>query len=118
MNDPAPRTARYEHVRQHHGVTVYLHGEFDLTERARLRGALDAASNRRHTLCVDLADVSFMDSSGLHELARARRAAAARGARFVLVAPTPSVRRLLELWADTDAFEVQSEREDLGATRR
>jgi anti-anti-sigma factor len=117
MSDPGPRTARYEHLRQHHGVTLYLHGEFDLTERPCLRRALEDAADHRRTLWVDLADVTFMDSSGLHELARARRDAATRGARFVLVAPTLSVLRLVELWADTDAFEVQSERADLGATQ-
>jgi len=48
-----------------------------------------------------------MDSSGMHELARARRAIVRRGGRLVLAAPSRLVLRLIDVWRDTDPFEVE-----------
>jgi anti-anti-sigma factor len=106
-------SARYEHLRDDAGTTVYVHGEIDLFERPGLVRALDGAVHARDAVWVDLADVSFMDATGMHALADARRAAARRGARFALIAPAPSVCRLLPFWRDTDRFEIRTSRTPL-----
>jgi anti-anti-sigma factor len=108
-------TAGFEHLRHGGGVTVYVRGEIDLGERTRLRRVLEEAIRGEQVVRVDLADVAFMDSSGVHELARARRVAARRGTRFIVVSPPRMVRRLMHLWRDTDRFEIQHERADVHA---
>ena len=101
--------ARFEHVRDESFVTLHVHGEVDLCARSELRAALDDARLARPpVVVVDLSDVTFMDSSGMHELAHARRAVVRRGGRFVVASPSRRVLRLLDLWQDTDAFEVGS----------
>jgi anti-sigma B factor antagonist len=56
---------------------------------------------------VDLTGVSFMDSSGLRALLRARESAASRGGSFTLVCPPGRVWRLLELTGVLDLFSFQ-----------
>ncbi|MFJ8668809.1 STAS domain-containing protein [Streptomyces sp. NPDC093600] len=51
---------------------------------------------RRH-LVLDLSRLGFMDSSGLNILIRAARDARESGGDLHLVAPTPAVRRILEI---------------------
>ena len=53
--------------------TVLLNGEIDLAVRDALRAALDEASCSGDRLVVDMAGVTFIDSSGLHELMNASR---------------------------------------------
>lgn len=70
-----------------------------------LRHALTAAPVPR-ALVVDCAALSFCSSSGLNELLRARRTAAAAGIAFRLAAPSPQVTRLLHA-TDTDSvFDI------------
>jgi len=108
MTTTGSPAARFEHVRHLHSVTVYVHGEIDLGDRPEMRDALEAAMTPgRPIVYVDLADVTFMDASGMHELAHARRAVLRRRGRFVLVAPPPVIRLLVEVWRDTDPFEVR-----------
>ena len=46
---------------------------------------------------IDLRELTFLDSSGLHTLVDAKRRATASGQRLVLVGATESTRRLFEL---------------------
>ena len=48
-------------------------------------------------MIVDLRELEFMDSSGMHALAAADARARASGARLVIAHPAESVLRLLEL---------------------
>jgi anti-sigma B factor antagonist len=89
------------------GVMIAVEGDIDLATAPRL------ARHLRQALClpidrvtVDLSDVDFMDSQGLHVLNDARLAAGARGVELVLLSPSCSVRRLLEVTASTELFEV------------
>jgi len=109
--DPDAPSVRFEHVRAAAGTTVYVHGELDLDSQSRLRQALDDAVDGSRPVCVDLADVSFVDAAGIHALVDARRAAERRGARLVLVAPSAAVRRILPFWSDTDTFETRARRD-------
>src|SRR4051812_19022257 len=49
------------------------------------------------TEVVDVAGVTFIDSSGLRVLVEAHQTRAARGSRLVLRAPSVAVQRLLEI---------------------
>ncbi len=57
-----------------------------------------------------------MDSTMLRELLRAHRDLGAAGRRFILAAPQPAVRRLLELTGTSGLFTVSQTREDAVAS--
>lgn len=78
-------------------------GEIDLAVREQLRAALaDATDGGAATLRIDLRAVTFLDSSGLHELLVARELAA----DVMLVAPSPAVRRVFDLSAVGPLFTI------------
>ena len=87
--------------------------------RIKIQGDIDLASSRdlgryletqldggASPVELDLSGVEFIDSHGLHTFIRAHHYATARGAQLVLVAPSPSVRRLLELSGCVKIFAI------------
>jgi anti-anti-sigma factor len=86
-------------------LVLVLEGEFDLAAVPALQAQLEAARERtRRGVVLDFSAVSFVDSSGLRELLRARGAYRDEGKGFALAALQPSVIRLLELTGVTDAI--------------
>jgi anti-anti-sigma factor len=86
-------------------VVLVLEGEFDLAAVPSLREEIEAAQAQApRGVVLDLAEVTFVDSSGLRELLRARAAYDAAGKGFALAAPQPPVIRLFELTGATDAI--------------
>ena len=91
------------------GVGLAVHGEVDLASAPRL------ARRIREALClpvsrvtIDLSDVEFMDSQGLHVLEDAQLAATERRVDLVLASPSRCVRRLLDLTETTGRFEIRA----------
>lgn len=77
---------------------VALVGELDMGSVSALEAYLAPyLSDGVAGLVIDLRELTFLDSSGLHALVDAKRRAAAGGQRLVLIAPTESSRRLFEL---------------------
>ena len=75
---------------------VALHGELDLASADGLAEALVEMAGS--TLVVDLADLSFMDSSGIGALVVARNRIRAKGAGELVVArPNAIVQKALEI---------------------
>ncbi len=84
------------------GLVVSVHGELDLSTAPYLRSLLCetvalAQRDGPPTVVVDLADVSFADTSGLDAVANVVPAVRACGGRLRVARPTPQVRRLLDL---------------------
>lgn len=90
------------------GWLVEVSGEVDLHTAPRLRAALDdavaavtppaqAPAGRAGAVLVDLAGVSFMDSTGLGELMAAHKALDRAGGRLHLVVAAGRVARVLSL---------------------
>jgi len=50
-----------------------------------------------HAVTVDLAEVTFMDSTGLTTLMDAHQQARSNGATFIVRRPSPAVRRVFDL---------------------
>ncbi|MFD7987729.1 STAS domain-containing protein [Kitasatospora indigofera] len=87
---------------------LHLAGEVDQDERQRLESALRrAVAHRPPRLVVDLAGLTFCDSTGLNALLKTRLAARAAGFPLVLAAPTPQTRRLLEITGTDEAFTIR-----------
>jgi len=73
-------------------------GELDLDSAPRLRRRLQEtmAAGRVH-MVVDLAALSFIDSTGISVLVEVHKDACRRGGGLVVRSPSPAVRRLLEV---------------------
>ncbi len=79
------------------GVVVRIEGELDKFASEAVHARL-MAMPLRDPLVVDLGELTFVDSAGLHTLFAVARSAAARSARLAFVLPADSpVRRVLEI---------------------
>jgi anti-sigma B factor antagonist len=87
-------------------------GEVDISTAADLRWAIETAAARASEVWVDLSETTFMDSSGLHAMARARDRLADANLRLVLVSPAAPVLRVLELTGFDLIFEIDGSRGD------
>ncbi|MFI6449679.1 STAS domain-containing protein [Kitasatospora sp. NPDC050543] len=86
---------------------VHLDGEVDQDQRQRLESTLArAVADRPPRLVVDLAGLSFGDSTGLNALLKTRIAARAAGFPLGLAAPTSQTRRLLEITGADEVFTI------------
>ena len=89
-------------------MTVVLRGEVDFTQASpvaiAIREAID--EHRPRDVRIDLAEVTFLDSSGLGVLVHAMKAAEQIDARFLVRRPTPQVYDQLELAGLLEVFGV------------
>jgi anti-anti-sigma factor len=80
-----------------HGVIVTVRGDIDLATahdlEACVRGALDGASS----VVVDMAGVTFLDSSGLRSLVLLQEEAQSHGTSITLRSTQRNVRRVFDL---------------------
>lgn len=91
-------------------VGLRVAGEIDMATVEDLIAAMTAAINMctAGTLIVDLANVTFCDSSGIAAFDNAFFLAGWRGVRFRLVNPQPAVRRVLEITGVLDRLTQAS----------
>ncbi len=81
---------------------VLLEGELDLAAAPVLRERFEeAAGAGPRGVVLDMAEVTFVDSSALRELLRAHAAVRAAGGELVLAGVGPAVARLFELTRTT-----------------
>lgn len=78
-------------------ITVSLAGECDLSTREHLTAVLLDAVHRARAVFVDLAALTFIDSSGVHSLVVAHQAAKHTGGRIYVTNAAGPVARVLEL---------------------
>jgi anti-sigma B factor antagonist len=72
--------------------------EVDASNADGLRNLLRACADDGHTvLVVDMSETAFCDSTGLHQLVRAHKQAAAAGGEVRLVITAPTVLRLFAI---------------------
>jgi anti-sigma B factor antagonist len=86
-------------------AVVALDGELDLATAPALATAIDEQVGQgRVNIVLDLTKLSFCDSAGLRVFVRYRRQLEEAGGRFVVAAPTPMVRRVLEISGLAEMF--------------
>lgn len=78
-------------------LVVELRGDVDLDTVTLVRDALDRACTTGRSFSVDVAGVTFIDSSVLQALLRALRAQRAAGLDMTFLRPSPAVMRVLEM---------------------
>ena len=79
-------------------TTVTLRGEIDLLTTVRVNRDLETAADAApEWLRLDLLQVSYMDTTGVAVLLKARRRALEAGCRFTVKAASPTIQRLLEI---------------------
>jgi len=87
-------------------------GEVDVATSAQLQGVLAAQIERTAgPIWVNLAEVTFMDASGLRALVDASDTLRAKGLRLELEDPSRSVRRLLAASSMSAYFGLTPEKE-------
>lgn len=79
------------------GTLIHLRGEVDLSWSQQVREAVLAALAANQRVGVVLAEVSYIDSSGIAALVEGLQQARAKGKAFALVAVSDAVRAVLEL---------------------
>lgn len=78
---------------------ISLDGELDIDAAPRVRTAVTGAARARdcRRVVIDLAAVSFVDSTGLGALVAGLSVARGRGIALILANPQPPVRRVLDI---------------------
>lgn len=96
------------------GPLVRVHGDLDLESAPELTGVLKTLLGP-HPVVVDLADVEFMDSSGLGVLVGAHKESIAHGGALVVVGPGPRIQKIFRITKLDKVFTVYSTLDDLTA---
>ncbi len=84
-----------------------LQGEIDASSSPLLSEHLDPLPGAADEVVLDMAGVTFVDSSGLRVLIDAHQRAAHAGRTLVLDEPSTVVRRLLDISGLEDLLEVR-----------
>ena len=96
------------------GLVIQLEGELDVASCVDAAATTEALLSQWHgAVIVDLAAVTFTDSTGLNFLAGLNRRVTGSGERFVVRDPSPIVRRLI----DVSGLDQCLPLEDTRATR-
>jgi anti-sigma B factor antagonist len=88
-------------------VKIVLRGELDLEHAYSFDEELKRVEALEpDCICIDLRELTFLDSTGLSRLVAARRRAMKAGRRLVLVRGPAAVQRVFQLTAVDEAFEI------------
>ena len=88
-------------------VTITLAGELDGYTAPRLRAAIEGAGSDVAAITLDVAGVSFIDSTGISILVWAHKRVAEQGGELVLRGPRPDVYRVLEITRLNHVFRIE-----------
>jgi anti-sigma B factor antagonist len=94
---------------------VVLSGEVDLSWSQQVRRAVLDALSGADNVAVDLAQVGYIDSSGIAALVEGFQSARGRGKSFVLLAPSDAVLAVLKLARLDKVFRIVDALEGAGA---
>ena len=101
---PSPRDVLYVATSYDDGTaTIVLIGEFDMSCAAHFWASLsEALATRPQSVTIEARGLTFIDSSGLSALVRAREAADEAGVAFRVREPSPELRRMVEVTGTMD----------------
>ncbi len=100
------------------GAVIKLAGEVDMSQSPSVHQTLvEVLENRPARLIIDMAEVSYMDSSGVGILVDALRRVRVSGAKLALVAVVPRVLSVLQITKLDQFFEIYSSMEEALKTK-
>lgn len=86
---------------------VRLLGELDMATASQLRDELvRLTANGAKLVIIDLADLAFIDSTGLSVLITGLKRLRQQGGDMALRSPTPGTRKVLEITGLTEVFSI------------
>jgi anti-sigma B factor antagonist len=88
-------------------AVVHLSGEVDVVSARELRACFSELLAANLDVVVDLADVSFLDSTGINVLVGAHRRSVQLGNSFVMRSPTDSVSTVFEITNTDQVFTIE-----------
>ena len=100
FDDPGDRWAPFSCRWRKEGdaaASVQVSGDLDLATSGQLVAALREALGSARLLLLDVREVSFMDSTGLHAILDATARARTQGGRLILSGASPQVERLFDI---------------------
>jgi anti-sigma B factor antagonist len=90
------------------GVVLALSGELDMVSAPGLAATLEEVLAEPHArVLLDLNGLSFVDSTGVSVLIKAKQAAATHGSTLVLRRPTEQLDRVFALVGLADWLEIE-----------
>jgi anti-sigma B factor antagonist len=105
MTDAVPRPLRVTLGAHGTTTTISLSGEWDMAWQASMRSQFQAVLERcPETIMLDLRDLSFIDSTGIHGVLEFHERTVAQNVRLVIVPGPPAVQRPFEMLGLTDAL--------------
>jgi anti-anti-sigma factor len=110
---PAPGSLTISSDIQDGTISISLTGELDLAGAGQMEASLAEAERAKPVrIVIDLARLSFLDSTGLRLLLQADLRAREGGYELVLRPGTPSVQRVFEVTGALDVLRFESPPED------
>jgi anti-anti-sigma factor len=86
-------------------TTISVRGEWDLAQKPAMRRVInDVLARVPECVVLDLARVSFIDSTGVHAVIELHKRAEQQGARVVIVPGPRAVQRIFELVGLTEVL--------------
>jgi anti-anti-sigma factor len=96
-----------EATRDGERAVLVLKGELDPHTAPRLKDEIDSAMGAgANEIVLDLAELGFIDSSGLRVIISAHKESGERGGKLVLRSPSPTAKRLLDITGLLDHIEI------------
>ncbi|MFP4379140.1 MAG: STAS domain-containing protein [Candidatus Sumerlaeia bacterium] len=92
------------------GILVQPRGDLDIASRQEL-SELPCLSNCRNNVIIDLAEVDYMDSSGLGALVQVIRLFRKENYDLILCSPTKSIEQLLQFTSVDKIVRIFENRE-------
>jgi len=101
-------------VRSNKTLTIVdVQGHIDLSTSPALRKTMLDSLKSGDGLAVNLAEVKYIDSSGIASLLEVLKEAKRKNKKFVLIGLTPAVREVLQLTRLTGVFEICGSEDEL-----
>ena len=112
-----PETLEIEAEDTPEGRVLRLRGELDFGSASAFDAAVGAGARAGSTLELDMAQLTFVDSTGIRAIIAAKALCELRSCELVLARPTPRTRRLFELSRLLDHIPFRSHPRTAGAER-
>lgn len=109
---------RIESTEQGDALVVALAGEFDLASAQLVDDELARAQESYPVVVLDLSQVTFMDSTGLHVVLRVDERMNEAGSTLRVVPGGPQVQRLFQLTRATERLQTVADASPAAASGR